>query len=228
MGYAIVIAGASGSGKTSLANLLIASRPDKYSLSRSATSRPKRADDVGKDEYIFTDRADFLARVELGDMLEHTEYGGNFYGTPKSELERILAEGRCPVLVLDMNGVRAFSEAKLPYPVYIFYLYEDINVVEQRLYDRDLKDNQSLEAFLAFQKRKQANIADYLAAPEYARYISAYIPNETLDTCAEALGKCIMLFEGEKNTVVPSGVAVTAEEKTVLAARLADSARAKL
>ena len=102
---------------------LIARHADLYSLSRSATSRPVREDDIGKDEYIFCTKEEFIEKINSGDMVESTVYGENMYGTPRSELDRILTEGKLPVLVLDLNGVKAFREADLPYPVYIFYVY---------------------------------------------------------------------------------------------------------
>lgn len=228
MGYAVVIAGASGSGKSTVANMLVSAYPHKYSLSRSATTRPKREDDFGKDEYIFCSKEQFLAKIEAGDMIESTEYSGNMYGTPKSELERIINEGRCPVLVLDINGVKAFYKSEIPYRVYIFYLYEHINVIEQRLYDRYLKNNKSLNAFLSFQKRKQANIMDYMAASDYIGLFDAYIENSELDKCLCSLEYCLRKFEGEVSSDMPKGVAISTEEKKSLAESLSEQARVKV
>ena len=229
MGFAVVIAGASGSGKTSVAKGLIANHPDLYSLSRSATSRPVREDDEGKNEYIFSSREEFISKIDSGDVVEYTEYSGNLYGTPRSELERIIEEGKNPVLVLDMNGVKSFKAADLAFPVYTFYVYEHINVIEQRLYDRDLKDNPTLEAFLSFQKRKNVNIEDYLKASEYSGCIDAYIRNSDLDSCISALEYCLEIFEGcEISKDKPEGIAVSEEEKQNLASELENQARMKL
>ena len=229
MNFAIVIAGASGGGKTSVAKRLISNNSELYSLSRSATSRPMREDDKGKNEYLFCSKEEFLYKIDCGDMVEYTEYGGNHYGTPKSELERIISEGKNPVLVLDMNGVRAFKSAKLDFPVYTFYVYEHINVIEQRLYDRDLKENPTVETFLSFQKRKNANIADYINAPEYSESIDAYIKNSELDSCVAGLEYCLGFFTGNsRNKDKPEGVAITGEEKARLAAELCEQGRSKL
>ena len=226
--YAVIIAGASGSGKTSVAKSLIARHPERYSLSRSATSRPEREDDAGKNEYIFCTREEFTAKINSGDMLESTVYGENMYGTPRSELDRIMSEGKLPVLVLDLNGVRSFREADLPYPVYVFYVYENINVIEQRLYDRDLKNTQTLEALLSFQRRKQANISDYLNAPEYVELFDAYIRNGSLESCALALEECIGAFTSGAEAVGAENAAVTYEERLAVANELCSQAREKL
>lgn len=229
MGCAIVIAGASGSGKTSVAKGLIKRAPELYSLSRSATSRPMRDDDKGKNEYLFCSKEQFLSMIAEGDMIESTEYGGNYYGTPSSEFERIISEGKNAVLVLDMNGVQSFKSASLPFPVYTFYVYEHINEIERRLYERDLKVGGSLDALLSFCKRKEANIRDYLKAAEYSVYIDAYILNSDLDACIDSLEYCLRLFEGDSGEGNrPSGIALAPEEKRALVKELSRQAEAKL
>ena len=229
MNFAIVIAGASGSGKTSVAKALIAKAPALYSLSRSATSRPVRESDIGKDEYLFCTREEFLAKIDSGDMVEFTEYSGNLYGTPASELERIINDGKNPVLVLDMNGVRAFKSAKLDFPVYTVYVWEHINVIEQRLYDRDLKENPTVEAFLSFQKRKNANIEDYIKAPEYSESLDAYVKNSRLEECVNGLEYCLEILSGSAESGNhPDSVALTDEEKLQLSSELSEQGRAKL
>ena len=94
MSCAIVIAGASGVGKTTVANLIL--EKCDFSLVRSATTRPPR-EDGNYDEYLYLTREEFLSRVENGEMLEFTEYGDRLYGTPKSEIERIVSEGKIPL-----------------------------------------------------------------------------------------------------------------------------------
>ena len=229
MAFAVVIAGASGSGKTSVAKGVISKHPELYSLSRSATSRQSREDDVGKNEYLFCTEAEFLSKIESGDMVEYTNYGGNYYGTPKSELEEIISGGKNPVLVLDMNGVQAFKTAKLPFPVYTFYVYEDINVIEQRLYDRDLKNAPTIDAFLSFTKRKNTNIEDYIKAPEYSLFIDAYVKNSDLDSCISDLEYALSSFLGETlSEEKPSTLAITDDEKKLLAENLRGQALVKL
>ena len=227
MKCAIIISGISGSGKSTVATKLIEKRPEGYSLSRSATSRARRAADEGKDEYLFISREEFLSRINSGDMAEHTEYSGNLYSTPKSELERIVSEGKCPVLVLDFNGVKSLKATDLPFPVYAFYVYEHINVIEQRLYDRDLRVNPSVDALLTFQKRKQANICDYLDAPARVGLYDAYIENSSLDSCVSAVEYCLSALSGSVGGDAPAGVALSAADKAAVADSLAAQAAEK-
>ena len=97
----VIIAGPSGGGKTTIAQR-ICKNNEIFEMSRSVTSREPRGD--GKEyEYIYVTRDEFERRQHLGDMIEFTEYAGTLYGTAKSELERISALSKNPVLVLDYN-----------------------------------------------------------------------------------------------------------------------------
>ena len=115
----LVIAGASGAGKTTVAARLLSESED-FGLVRSITTRAPRGD--GHDgEYIYTDRADFMKRAESGELVEYMEYGDNMYGTPVSELKRIFEEAKTPLLILDIEGVKSlrsrsfdFSSVKIP------------------------------------------------------------------------------------------------------------------
>lgn len=227
MKCAIIISGISGSGKSSVAYKLIEKHPDLYSLSRSATSRARRENDKGKDEYLFMSREEFQTLIENKDMVESTEYSGNLYGTPKSELERIIFEGKCPVLVLEFNGVKSFKTANLPFPVFSFYVYENINVIEQRLYDRDLKNNPTEENLVTFRKRKQDNINDYLDAPMRVGYYDAYIKNSSLDACVSAIEYCLAALSGRERGDAPFEAALAETEKKAVADSLANQAREK-
>ena len=105
----LVIAGASAVGKTTVGTLLVES--GKFELVRSVTTREMRGDAFGS-EYIYLTRDEFLKLVSDGGVLEYTEYAGNLYGTPRSEIERIVGEGKTPLLILDLNGVKSLSAAE--------------------------------------------------------------------------------------------------------------------
>ena len=94
---ALVLAGPSGGGKTTVMNELVGSDYG-FELVRSATTREKRGD--GNDgEYIYLSKDEFSGQIKAGKMLEFTEYGGNLYGTPHSEIERIVKEDKIPLLI---------------------------------------------------------------------------------------------------------------------------------
>ena len=111
MKYAVVLVGASAVGKTTLAVRLL-SCDGEFAYIRSATTRAARGD-AHDSEYIYLSRDEFLSRAEKGEMLEYMEYGGNCYGTPKSELERAFSEGKTPLLILDLEGISALRSKEL-------------------------------------------------------------------------------------------------------------------
>lgn len=182
----LAIAGPSGVGKSTLARRLM--EDDKsFTLSISATTRERRAEE--ENDYIHMDRESFEALIEKGDMLEYTEYNGNLYGTPRQEIERIVALGKNPLLILDMNGIKSLKTAELGVKVISVYIYDDINVIEQRLYDRYLKSEPTADKLSSFVKRKNQNISDYMNLSEYMNSFDFLVKNEELDVALAELKK---------------------------------------
>ena len=214
-----VIAGASGVGKTTVANIILEN--ERFSLVRSATTRKPRADG-NLSEYIYLNRVEFLEAVKNGDMLEYTEYGENLYGTPKSELCRIFSEGKTPLLIVDMAGVRTFMNGCAEFSPEIFYIYEALDVIEKRLYERDLAEP-TVDGFTSFIRRKNANIRDYIALPKIASGFAAFIKNDDPRIAADAL---ISVFYGEP--VNDSTVVTLGEDIPALALSLRESAELKI
>lgn len=143
----LIFAGLSAVGKTTLANY-ITERNSDFVLVRSATTRAPRGD--GNDsEYLYLTKEKFNDLVKTGDMLEYTEYAGNFYGTPRSEIERIIGEGRAPLLILDLNGVHTVANSKSdisPCAVYLTAKEEELEARLRRRYGTDIeKLNSRLE-----------------------------------------------------------------------------------
>lgn len=93
-----------------------AQAPDVY-FSVSATTRAPRSGEVDGEHYHFVDTAEFERMVAAGEMLEHARYAGNFYGTPRGPVERVLAAGQPAVLEIELQGARqvrrAMPEAQL-------------------------------------------------------------------------------------------------------------------
>ena len=96
-GILIVISGFSGAGKGTVVKLLREMIPT-LGFSVSATTRAPRPGEVDGVNYHYMSREDFKRLLDDGMILEHTEYCGNFYGTLKSEAEKVLAEGRDIIL----------------------------------------------------------------------------------------------------------------------------------
>lgn len=118
--FPLVLSSPSGGGKTTIARALLSARDDLgYSI--SATTRPMRPGEVDGRDYFFLKRAVFEARVAAGEFVEHAEYGGQLYGTLKSQVEAVLATGNHAVLDIEIQGAREvrrlFSTAVLVFIV---------------------------------------------------------------------------------------------------------------
>lgn len=103
--FPLVLSSPSGGGKTTIAKALLAARDDLgYSI--SATTRAMRPGEVDGKDYFFLKRAEFEARVAAGEFVEHAEYGGQLYGTLKSQIDAVLATGNHVVLDIEIQGAR--------------------------------------------------------------------------------------------------------------------------
>lgn len=179
----LILAGPSGGGKTAIASAIL-DRDERFSLIRSGTTRAPRGD--GHDaEYLYYTDEEFSSLVAMGEMAEYMTYGGAMYGTPKSELRRVLDHGKIPLLVLDLNGVRSFA-ALSEFSPCALYIYADLDTVEVRLYNRYLKDSPDIKKLYSFVCRKERNVEDYLAISEIAPYIYAFLKNEdSVENCRD-------------------------------------------
>ena len=193
--YAIIIAGPSGAGKTTIADGLIETLGN-LEMSRSATTRDKRGD--GRDdEYIYLTKSEFLDAISNGDMLEHTEYGENYYGTRKAEFERIWGMNKNPILVLDYNGV-ASLKSRLDIPVFAVYVYTTLKEAESRLRKRDMISAPSEKQAAVLEKRLRANIADYKKLHEISNLFDLYVENNDVASCIASIENLIADFLGGK------------------------------
>ena len=210
MRSALIITGPSGVGKTTVATELL-SQCSGFEFVRSATTRQKRGD-AYDSEYIYLTNEEFKAMISSDGLLEYMEYGGQMYGTPRSEIDRIFSIGKIPLLILDINGVKSIRSTDLGFKSIIFYIYDDVNVIEQRLYDRYLKDSPTADKFFAFLSRKNSNRRDYSELPNIATLFDAFFKNVTVNDTATAICNTFFsVFDG-KNPVDPKENMRIAEE----------------
>jgi guanylate kinase len=154
-----VLSSPSGGGKSTIARHLLEARED-VSYSVSATTRPIREGEENGRHYYYLDRAEFQRRVAAGEFVEWAEYGGQLYGTLRSEVERGLAAGRHVVLDIEVAGARQVRK-QYPDSIQVFVLPPSAAVLVQRLRNRKTED-------LADVARRMGIAAgELLAAKEY-------------------------------------------------------------
>ena len=213
----LILCGPSAVGKTTVMKEIVRRNPS-FELVRSATTRAPRGD--GHDsEYIYLSRDEFLREVELSRMLEHTEYGDNYYGTPISEIERIESKGNIPILILDINGVVSVKEKPDMLRAFAVYIYDELNILEQRLYQRELAKNPTETALLTFVKRKSNNIKDYLRLPEVSHCFDFFVRSISPELSEKEITEAYKSFT-ENNTpkkqdasMIIEGIYNSAKEK---------------
>ncbi len=188
----LIIAGPSASGKTTVADELLKEKGSSFELVRSLTTRAKRGD-AFDSEYIYTTRAEFEHAIKHGGVLEYTEYAGELYGTPRSEMERISKEGKIPLLILDLNGVKTLVNNRDALNPCAVYIYTDFQTLKNRLSQRYLTENTE-ESKEKFAKRVSQNKKDMENIDEYSSIFYAFIENthsvsKTADEVKSILGE---------------------------------------
>jgi len=149
MGKAILFSAPSGCGKTTIIKELM-QYFDCFGFSISATSRaPREGEQDGKD-YYYLSHEEFMRRVAADEFLEWEEvYEGTCYGTLKSEVDRLWAEGRVAVFDVDVNGGRNIKRHFGDNALSIFVMPPSVEVLEQRLRHRGTESEESIQRRLA-------------------------------------------------------------------------------
>ena len=214
----IILVGPSAVGKTTIAHAML-EMGDKYELVRSVTTRAKRGDSFD-NEYIYISHEEFLHQIETRGVLEHTEYAGQLYGTPRSEIDRITSEGRVPLLILDLNGANSLFNAEGIAPC-VLYLYDELDVINERLKARYISDNTSEADQKRYDSRTKQNILDFSKMEEYESFLYSFVKNcSTVEDCADKVNAIYDAFA--------LGASKNVEETKSVAEALASSARQKM
>jgi guanylate kinase len=136
--FLLVLSAPSGGGKTTIAKKLLQARDD-LGYSVSATTRAKRPGERDGVDYHFLTRAEFEKRLNSGEFIESATYAGELYGTLKSEIERIFAQGRNAVLDVEIEGARQIRR-NFPNSLLLFVLPPSADVLLERLTGRNTED----------------------------------------------------------------------------------------
>ena len=160
-GLLIVLSGPTGSGKGTVRRIIESKKHFEFSV--SATTRALREGEVDGVDYIVYTHDDFRQAVMDGEMLEYTEYCGNFYGTPKEPVLDCLNAGRDMLLEIEVEGAKQIKRA-FPEAVLVMLLPPSYDVQCQRLVDRGTETREVIERRLSGTREelKALDIYDYV------------------------------------------------------------------
>lgn len=179
-GCLIVISGPSGAGKTSVCQALLDQLPNTV-WSVSATTRKRRPGENDRTGYEFVSHEEFERRAAAGEFLEHAEYVGERYGTPRRPVEEALAKGCNVVMEIDVQGGVQVA-ARMPESIRIFVLPPDMDSLRARLEGRKSEAAEQLARRLA---RADGEIATARDSGCYQHFVV----NDTLEsTIAQVKG----------------------------------------
>ena len=160
-GRLIVLSGASGSGKSTIVERLLAER-DEIPIRRSisTTTRQPREGEIPDVNYHFVSNDQFEAERDKGAFLEWAQVHKHYYGTSAEPVARLRGQGFGVILVIDVQGAMAVR-AKVPDAVLIFVNTPSIAVLEQRLRDRETDDESTIELRLKNARHEMAMADQY-------------------------------------------------------------------
>ena len=179
-GKLFIVSGPSGSGKDTILQRVFEQHPEiKFSI--STVTRPKRNDAKEDGKYNFITKEEFLNMLADDMLLEHNEYAGNFYGTPRKPVEECIDGGTDMIVEVDVNGA-ANIRSKMPDAVSIFIMPPSFNELKRRLNKRGTESEDVVKM------RLEAALSEIARAHEYD-YI---VINDVLENAVDDLLSVIL------------------------------------
>lgn len=171
-GSLIIISGPSGAGKGTICKELV--KDNNIRLSVSMTTRSPRDGEIPGKDYYFVSRNEFLDNIDKGNFLEYaTNYGQNFYGTPKDKVLKLLNEGYDVILEIDIQGALKVKDV-MSEGIFIFVMPPSMRELKDRLIKRGTESREQV-----IERFKNA----YKEINEVSKYNYVVINDDVL-TCA--------------------------------------------
>jgi guanylate kinase len=158
-GLLYVITAPSGCGKGTLRRALLAQQPD-IKFCPSVTTRPQRPGEIDGVDYIFVSVEEFMERKQRDQFVEWAEVYGNYYGTPREDLEQALEQGHVVLLEKDVQGARTLRQA-YPDGIFIFILPPSFEELQRRIRTRGTENDMEQRVRLDSARREIADLAGF-------------------------------------------------------------------
>lgn len=158
-GMLYVYSGPSGVGKGTILVPFLKEH-DRAVLSVSATTRNPRPGETDGVEYHFKNREQFEELIKTEGLLEYAQYSGNYYGTPRAEVEKRLMEGYDVFLEIEVQGAMKIKQT-FPDAVFIFVLPPSFEILQQRLTGRGTEPPEVVKMRLNAAREEMRHAMDY-------------------------------------------------------------------
>ena len=180
----MVFSAPSGAGKTTIVTHLLKAF-NKLEFSVSATSRAPRGQEVDGKDYYFLSVKEFKKRIKNNEFVEYEEvYPGSFYGTLKSEVERIWAKGNVIMFDVDVKGGVSIKKIFGEKAFTVFIMPPSLEVMEKRLRARGTDSEEAI----------QTRVAKAAEEMTYAAKFDAVLVNDVLEESFEKAERLVKLF----------------------------------
>lgn len=178
--YLIVVSGPAGTGKDTVVQKLREKHPE-IGISISATTRAPRGNEQEGVDYFYLTVPEFKQWILQDRMVEYTNYCGNYYGTPREQIEERINKGIYVVLVIEVEGA---SNIKRQYPgaITIFVCPPSMQILEERLRGR------GTDSPVAIQNRLNRAKDEMQLASTY----DVQVVNDQVDRCADEIYSIIL------------------------------------
>ena len=178
-GLLIILSAPSGCGKDTVFQEIKKIRNDVVE-SVSATTRKPREGEVDGVNYYFKTESDFQLMVVNDELLEYARYNNCYYGTPVSEVEKAIDNGKICLLIIDVQGAQSILKVR-PDAISIFLLPPSLEVLEKRLVNRSTNDIEDVKNRMTIAKRE----IDMAPLYKYS------VVNDDLEECVNKINEII-------------------------------------
>lgn len=186
-GKVIIVVAPSGSGKTTIARMLL-KELDKVRFSISATTRPARPGEEHGEDYFFLSEEEFDDRIASGGFLEWEYYNGKRYGTLRSEVDKLMEMGYFPLLDIEVKGALNVKRMYGSQSLAVFIQPPSLEELERRLEGRGTEDERDLTSRLELAREEM----------QYADRFDHTVVNDELEEAFQQVKQIVELFIADK------------------------------